>query len=692
MEEVFSFDQFLGVLPEGNFHGQASAAFRVSQPQSAFVPPNLSALVVSEDPLITLISARGATGKSRLAEEVSAVKQVPLWLLNEDKAVSGDALRARLRDYTDHKDGLERLVGDPASFILIDALDEARMRVSGPSWYEYVQTLFAASQQTHSLVLFGRERVLEDIWANSGDRVNWFEISHFDEEQRAQYIDLYVGDARADERQAYVETRDTVLAALSGAVDGHKGADSFIGYAPVLYAVALLLRKGNLLNIRASFESEVGNARRIRVLADIIEELLKREQEKTCKLAEQLGVPPAQMYRPEEQIGWLAHHLLGAEEPDLSWCDESLQGQYRRNIREFIDDHPFRAEDGWANPVFPAYVAAELFDEVQVRDELQDVGAATGLLFEFLSAKHTDIAVDEWQFAALHASLVASERHDVEVSVSLDAGEPTVAPDDAAKVETVRGELSLWESSGSRNSLLVEVFLDQPDVFDLKGPLASLSLVFPKTVTVEPSSGSATFGPDCFIRCRDLRISGESVQISIGKNTVRGDLQKAGAAQSGGPDVTFELTGGLLGNAQLAGDPPVDSFELLVPPSVRMGYPWFQHQREMDLGEAEPNERAVRFLKMMMNLMRNHGHKGTPAVFDKKLEGRQSVKGDEFSRVVARLRADDVVACEGPMIHLLEPWTERRFSGKERAGVQTFEDMREVWRPVVEAITEALDG
>ncbi|MCX4536736.1 hypothetical protein ACWD4L_06365 [Streptomyces sp. NPDC002596] len=43
------------------------------------------------------------------------------------------------------------------------------------------------------------------------------------------------------------------------------------------------------------------------------------------------------------------------------------------------------------------------------------------------------------------------------------------------------------------------------------------------------------------------------------------------------------------------------------------------------------------------------------------------------------------------MIHLLAARAERRFSGKERAGVQAFEDMCEVWRPVVDAIAEDLN-
>ncbi|MFG3487547.1 hypothetical protein [Streptomyces sp. NPDC047972] len=681
---ALSFDDLLERLPEGNFTGHGSRAFRISQPHETFIPPNLDILDSSPAPLITLISARGATGKSRLAEQVSAVKQVPLWLLDQDMAVSGDALRARLCDYTTATDGLHRLTESPTSFILIDALDEARMRVSGASWYEYIQTLFAASEKRHSLVLFGRERVLEDVWANfPGNSANWFEISHFDADQRATYIDLYVGEAQSKESDTYIEARDTVLKALSGAVEGNQ-ADSFIGYAPVLYAVALLL-EGNLLKIRNSFLPEVGNERRITVLGDIIEQLLKREQEKTRKLAQQLGLAPSRAYTPGEQIDWLAHHLLNSKAPDLSWCPDPLKAEYRNKIREFIDDHPFRSENRWANPVFSAYVAAERFDRIEIREDLQPVGLATGLLFEFISAKEDELVVDEWQFAALHASLMASERHNVEVSVSISGGEPSAASDPLGDTLHMEGELTLWENSGSRNSIRVDVVLDKEGTVDLKGPLASLSLTFPGLVTVNPSSGSANFGPDCFIRCRDLRVSGDSVQVSLRPNVMGSD-----DLQDGSTSVTFELTGGLLCNAQLAGNPPVDSFEVSIPPGRQIGYPWYPYQKTMELPSAEPNERAIRFVKMLMNLLRNHGHKGTPAVFDKKLEGRQSIKGGEFKRVISALQKAGVVSLDGPMIHLTSEWVPHRFSGKKREGATTFEDKRDVWMPIVDAVTEAM--
>ncbi|MFD8622316.1 hypothetical protein ACFV4E_00205 [Streptomyces hygroscopicus] len=684
MDDIVSFNKLLTLLPAGGFTGQDSEAFNIAESRNPFVPPNLKVVDWSDSPKITLISARGATGKSRLAEQVSSLKQVPLWLLDKDMAVSGDALRARLRDYDQSPDALETLAGNRDKFILIDALDEARMRVSGASWYEFVRTLREASSRSHSLILFGRERVLEDIWAHlPGGNINWFEISHFDAEQRNKYVDFKVGGAQNKAGEAYIAARDTVIGALAGAVEGSE-SDSFVGYAPVLDAVSLLLEKGeNLLKIRTAFEAEVGNERRIEVLEQIIQQLLKREQRKAKRLAKQLNLSPDSIYTPAEQIDWLANHLMGATAPDLAWCETSLRGEYVSKIQPFIEDHPFRSEQRWSSPVFSAYVAAERLEAVAIREKLQEVGVSTGLLFEFVSAKDEELMLDEWQFAALHSSLMASERHDVEVSANIAGHDPHLAAPE--NLDTVPGELTLWESSGTPHGIAFEIVLDNTGVIDLKGPLASLSLTFPSKVTVASSSGTANFGPDCFIRCRDLRISTDTVQVS---------LRQSGMASSpaeGGANVTFEIAGHFLCEGRLVGNPPVESFEILLPEGVSVGYPWFAHQRIMEPPGDEPNERALRFVKMLMNLLRNHGHKGTPAVFDKKLEGRQSIKGAEFRRVISVLQKHGVVTLDGPMIHLTPDWVPHRFSGKEREGVLTFESKREVWTPVVNAVACAMD-
>ena len=90
-----------------------------------------------------------------------------------------------------------------------------------------------------------------------------------------------------------------------------------------------------------------------------------------------------------------------------------------------------------------------------------------------------------------------------------------------------------------------------------------------------------------------------------------------------------------------------------------------------------------------MNLVRRHGGKEM-AVFDKKLEGRQSIKGDEFKRVLAELQSMEVVTIGGSMIYLEDEWIEERFDGKGRPGLTSLEDKMDAWKPVLDRITAVL--
>src|SRR5207249_1721982 len=131
---------------------------------------------------------------------------------------------------------LNRFMSDGDAFIVLDALDEARMRVSGLSWIEFVGSLSSAATTGHHFVLLGRERVLEDVWLTLSDAevsVCWIEISHFDAAQRTTYVDTRVRHKRSIDSGAYRAARDAVLSALAGTVD-IEHADSFVGYAPVL--------------------------------------------------------------------------------------------------------------------------------------------------------------------------------------------------------------------------------------------------------------------------------------------------------------------------------------------------------------------------------------------------------------------------------------------------------------------------
>jgi hypothetical protein len=682
--ETISFEELLAQLPAGCFAGAGQPPFGVAARPEVFIPPTLTVVDRPDTPAVVLISARGATGKSTLAQQLSHAKRVPLWRLDADRAVSADALESRLNGYLDAADPLARFAKDDAAFIVIDALDEARMRVSGLSWTEYLESIAAVAASGQHFVLFGRERILEDVWLGldeAGLAVAWFELSHFDSAQRAAYVDHKVERERNVTDEAYRAARDAVLTALAGTVDTEH-ADSFVGYAPVLDAVVALLRKGNLKAVENTFAADDRDRERIAVLVDILESLLDREQAKTRALADQLGLDQARVYTPSEQLEWLAAEIMGGDQPELAWCPEELRPDYVTQIEEFLRDHPFRAESQWASPVFGAYVAAKRFDDPQIREPLRRIGSATGLLFEFVATERTHLLIDEWQFAALHVSLLSAEWQAVEAVVSIETADPE-AVHEVAQADQATGEMVLIEDGAVHRRVPFDLVLDRSGELSLVGPMASLSVAFPGIVVGRPPAASLTLGPDCFVRCVDLRLESETIQVARRGQGINGHSEEA--------SVVLEVTGRFRCDGSLTGTPPPAAFELRVPPTHALSYPWVSYRRDLEPSGRPANERAVRFLNMLMNTVRSHGHKGSMAVFEKKLEGRQSIKGEEFRTVVAALEEMGVLRTAGEMIHLEPEWESRRYSGKRREGLASLDDQIEAWEPVLDRISAVIE-
>lgn len=676
-----TFEDLVARLPAGHLPGIDQEEFAVSSPVEQFVAPTLRVVEEASNPRITLISARGATGKSTLARQLSAVTGAPLWRLDADLTVSADALASRLSRYLGPDDPVRRFRSTDGAFVIIDSLDEARLRVSGASWAEYMRSLAEITADGHRFVLFGRERILDDVWlemADAGIGISWYEISHFDVEQRRKYVDVHVDTRGFDTaNDVYLRARDAVIAALAGTV-ADPLADAFVGYAPVLDAVVVLLSERNLIKVENTFSAEAQDPERIAVLERVLVSLLEREQGKIERLARQLALDPGQAYGPDEQLRWLSADLLGGDPPDLEWCPRETRAEYAKQVEPFLRDHPFRSEKRWASPVFSAYVAALRFGEPSLREALRPVGVETGLLYDFVAHRGGADLIDEWQFAALHASLLAAEEQEVEAVVFITGGD---APEGRA-IEQAEGELVLLAEGVVQQRLGFELVLDEPDQLRLLGPSSYLSIEFPGRVAVQPGGSSLALGPDCYISCRDLHLAGEAVQI----------LRRAASQRSSIVDeasVVLTVSGRFLSDATLTGRPGLDVFELHVLAETRLVYPWVTYRHEIEMEDAGADVRAERFLNMLMNLVRRHRRKEW-AVFDKKLEGRQAIKGDDFGSVLSELASMGVLTVRSSMVFLNEPWANARFDGKGRAGLPTLDDHRATWQPVLARITETI--
>jgi hypothetical protein len=339
--------------------------------------------------------------------------------------------------------------------------------------------------------------------------------------------------------------------------------------------------------------------------------------------------------------------------------------------------HPFRDEDRWASPVFSAFAASDRFGDPKIRAALQAIGYETGLLFDFVSRQSELELLDEWQFAALHSSLLAAESTAIEAVVTIDGNFEL-----GTEVASANGELTLIEDSSPRGTGF-ELVVEQAGTLNLLGPTAFLSVSFPGLVRVSSVGGSLVLGPDCDIKSHRLELLSSSVEV---RRQVHG-LDELMASQ---PSVILECHE-FFCEGTLALPPGSTALELRVPASHSLRYPWYETRADLEEGDdPTPDDRAVRFLNMMMNWLRKHGHAGRSAVYDKKLEGRQSIKQAEFSNVISALEDLGIVSHEGSLIFLEPEWEQHRFSGKARPGVPSLEDKRTEWSEALQAISDSI--
>jgi len=673
-----SFDDFLErvKLHEGSA-GAPLPAFFVRDVSPGFVRPTLRVVEDANSPAVELISARGATGKSMLAQQVSGLTRVPLWALQDDKAVSADALPARLTRYLETPDPISAIREGSLKGLLIDSLDEARLRVTGQSWTEFINSLADFANAGIRLVILGRRRSIEDAWLDLSElnvSTSILEISHFDRERQVFYVDKKALNG-GPPTPAFSSARDSVLNSLRQA-DDSTSEDWFVGYAPVLDAVAALVTPpANHKDIFNVFDDECSGSRQISVLAQIINELLLREQGKVKALERDLQLSPKSAYTPDEQLSWLASQLLGAADPPLSWCPEEKREQYMEQIQSFRADHPFVSEQAWASPVFASYVASVKFLDAS-EDKLIEIGNASGLLFEFIAntASESRLLINESHLAALQNSLMAGQWLGTEATV-------TVGQDaDLDELDRVKVNLSLSYEGNSSRMIQGDVILANQGTLKLMSPLVSTDVRFPGSLEVHSGHASTiNIGPDVYLHANSVSLIGSSLVISKKTDDLGNVL---------GVEIEAEelFDPGMLKLCSASRE----DFTIAVPPHVKLAYPWIEYRANLVIGDTPINERARRFLDKLMNIPRVHGHGGERAVFVSKLQGRAGLVQSDFQLGLGQLEKIGVIRIEGELIFISADWDQYRYDGKGRPGMPSFEDHRLTWEPVLISLTSVL--
>ena len=243
-----------------------------------FVGPDVnpsSTIDQPSKPQVVIISAAGAVGKSTLANELAYKKHAPIWDLAKASAVGENSVTGQLT--TSFGFELAAKVSEKLHtgelFLIVDALDEARVKANEAGFEAFIRNIaeIVKRSQGTGFVLLARTQTAETTWlllADAGIPVSLVVIQPFTRKQaeqfienRIQHFDSLAAKRIADYREPFVEARDLILDQLQRAVGGQdairdEAAREFLGYAPVLETVAVLLAKeGNYKEFIASLNS-----------------------------------------------------------------------------------------------------------------------------------------------------------------------------------------------------------------------------------------------------------------------------------------------------------------------------------------------------------------------------------------------------------------------------------------------------
>lgn len=627
---------------------------------SAFVEAALSLRADFNDlsQNVWLIAAPGAVGKSTLAKAICAATNAVYLDLATATTVAGNYLVGGLV-----KAGLWSTWQAGESTLLVDALDEARLRVTQSSFEDFLADVAnVAGTRGVPIVLLGRVNIVEEAWSVLNDKSGLnppiFDIELFQParaktfvraaiERLAKVTDPKTGNrtyphlegAHAAHHSVYEKAASSLVDHLTNetSADGRQ----FAGYAPVLEAVATVIAsESNPAKIDDAIESIFKG----QVLGRVTSEVMIRE---AGKLSNQLaatvsGLDPTGLYDAEEQLSRLASLVLGAGSPKMpANLPQHAVAAYEEAVQSLLPQHPFldSRTQRPAGAVFGACILA---------------GALTG--------EDNDIARTAQRFAsggpntpnpflltfykqALDGQNVIPAEHVGLLYASLEA---TAGAGDVVRL-TAEGEGSL----AVEMSLLPQVGEEEIHEFTT---VAGSELRFGRRVggiTVDAEDVDIELGDGGQLELvAPVALKARNLVFNCGELVVKADHPKADHPKADDQVVYIEA-------AQAMADAS------LRPPTVRPGvklqvawpeskvYPWNPFA---STGGEDPDPRmadAQRALRRLCISFRSHS-KGRLARYKGKVEHFRMTKGALGIALRARLLADKVLSLEGAM-YFLEP-------------------------------------
>lgn len=362
-----------------------------------YIKPTLLDTQLDNNSKLILFSAPGATGKSALAKYISYTKKALLWDLSMEKianhSYSGMLVKALgTKEFSNFTEGL--LTGD--AVLVIDALDEAEM-ISGRA---AVETLLmdlrtaAMGSVCPNIILCARTETahfIKKFYSQPEHKLelSQFEVSFFEESNAIEFIKKKIEESRPI-TSVTIDCIKELFNEIKRLLDNDTEAiNSFIGYAPVLEALATFYtEENNTMQLVQKIKSASCSAE---IFLKIMEHILIREHRKVvngfkerCEAEYPDFTNWNDVYSIQEQLVRLINYVLFDEIDDDIFPNDSLprelKQEYIECVNSFLKDHPFihtfESDDrpiiDFTGPAFRDYVLAQLMTDKQIGSDCDD--------------------------------------------------------------------------------------------------------------------------------------------------------------------------------------------------------------------------------------------------------------------------------------------------------------------------------
>lgn len=371
-----------------------------------FVPPQLISKKVQPESPFIIISAPGAVGKSTMAKYCAHEKSGFYWNLAEydlgDNAFQGMLLNcfgvSQLANVIDN-------IRNGKIVFFIDAFDEAEILSGWEKIEKFIQEIYTFCKDASApcFILLSRSETAGNIeaWIDLLDEesrrpcpsFSLYEIEYFAKENAFDFVKNYTRIYRTDKNNGkpiampYENHPDTfqralnsIFKAISSGITNNEGAvwedsmvRSFIGYSPVLQAIAVFLEENgnNYEEVANKFEGMESALEGVKIIRFFIEKLLEREQNKVIETIKEKGPKPPEnwnnwsiIYSPSHQLQIILNFLEGIDPLDqnslIDPIPDWLAGFYIEAVSNFIPNHPFIKKRAFGSPAFADFTLAEL--------------------------------------------------------------------------------------------------------------------------------------------------------------------------------------------------------------------------------------------------------------------------------------------------------------------------------------------